>query len=92
MTDLNQKIRTKQQQQMANKLKGKDVDNVEDTGPYTTGTATKGMYNTKEPSTDEKFFRGGNKVQKGKVSGEEKSSGDSDQPRGVIIPPHKSHK
>ncbi len=87
MTDLNSKIRTK----AAQKTKGMDEDNVVHAdGPYS--TAKKGYQNSTDPTTDEKFMKKGafgGKGQKGKVSGEEKSSGDSDQPRGAIIPSHK---
>ena len=53
-------------------------------GPYS--TAKKGSSST-EPQTDEKLMKGGKSTiaKKGKVSGEEKSSGDSDQPKGPII-------
>jgi len=73
MSDLNQKSKIK-----ADKLKGKDVDNVGTiNGPYS--TAKKGSSST-EPQTDEKLMKGGKgtTAKKGKVSGEEKSSGDSD--------------
>lgn len=67
MTDLKQKIRTNQ-----NKMKN-NADDVVD-GPMTKGG--KGTDPT-EPSTDHKLMgKKGNA--KGKVSGEEKSSGDSD--------------
>ena len=79
---LDKKNNAKQQ----NKLKGKDVDNVESVnGPFS--TAKKGSSST-EPQTDAKFLKGNTpagKGGKGKVSGEEKSSGDSDQPKGPII-------
>jgi hypothetical protein len=70
------------------KLKGKDVDNV-DTAingpPYYT---SKKRNNPDEPLTDEKFMKGGvsNKgAKRGKVSGGEKSSGESDVQRGPVI-------
>jgi hypothetical protein len=61
------------------------VDNVGTiNGPYS--TAKKGSSYT-EPQTDEKLMKGGKipTAKKGKVSGEEKSSGDSDQPKGPVI-------
>ena len=87
MSDLNQKIRTKQQ-----KTKGKDVDNVEtvSNGPYS--TAKKGANNA-DPTTESKFIgkttKGGT-TKGGKVSNEEKSSGDSD--KGPVLPPHEFNK
>jgi uncharacterized membrane protein len=82
MTDL------KNEKGKANKMKGKDVDNVaEINGPYNTA---KKVVNSTEPQTDEKLIKGGKSgakgaTKKGKVSGEEKSSGDSDKPRGPVI-------
>jgi hypothetical protein len=74
MTDLNSKIRTKQ-----NKMKNNAEDVVEHTTTKDKGTEFA------DPSTDVKFLPKG-KTAKGKVSGEEKSSGDSDPQKGPVIP------
>ena len=65
------------------KLKGQNTDNVTDASISHT-TAKKAPY---EPGTEDKLK--GSSTTKGKVSGEEKSSGDSDQARGPVIPSHK---
>jgi len=70
MTDLNKKIRSKQ-----DKAKGKDVDNVEDVDNHTTA---KKFTTSTEPATDEKFMKKGGKAAKGKVSDEKKSSDNSE--------------
>jgi len=62
-----------------------NADDVVD-GPYT--TAKKGNVST-EPTTDSKFMKkgtpAGKPAAKGKISAEEKSSGDSDQHKGPIM-------
>jgi hypothetical protein len=61
------------------------VDNVGTiNGPYSTA---KKVSSSPEPQTDEKLMKGGKgtTAKKGKVSGEETSSGDSDQPKGPVI-------
>jgi hypothetical protein len=70
----------------ANKLKGKDVDNVETMNGPQYSTAKKGSSST-DPASDEKFMKSTNngKNQKGKVSGEDKSSGDSDNHFGPVL-------
>jgi len=83
MTDL------KHEKGKANKAKAKDVDNVTTiNGPYNTA---KKVGSGTEPQTDEKFIKDKSAsksgAKKGKVSGEEKSSGDSDKPRGPVIKP-----
>jgi uncharacterized membrane protein len=94
MTDL------KNERGKANKMKGKDVDNVEEiNGPY--NTAKKGKPNVEEnndpynsnkksktstePQSDAKLIKDGKggakgNAKKGKLSGNEKSSGDSEPP------------
>jgi hypothetical protein len=95
MTDL------KNERGKANKLKGKDVDNVEEiNGPYNTAKKGKpnieennGPYNSEkksktstEPQSDAKLIKDGkggakgNAKKGGKLSGNEKSSGDSEPP------------
>jgi len=75
MTDLNKKIRSKQ-----DKAKGKDVDLVDDVDNHTTA---KKFTTSTEPATDEKFMKKGGKATKGKaakgkVSDEKKSSDNSE--------------
>jgi hypothetical protein len=89
MTDLNQKIRTKQQQ---GKTKGKDVDNVETVNNgYNNSTPKKGTLGT-DPSTDAKMLKGngpttkGGPPAKGKVSNDEISSGNSGKNPGPVLP------
>ena len=80
MTDL------KNEKGKANKMKGKDVDNVEESnnGPYS--SAKKVSKTSTEPQSDAKLLnkdgKGGAKAaaKRGKLSGNEKSSGDSEPP------------
>lgn len=77
MTDLNQKIRTKSNN-MKTKGQGDDV------AEFTTAKKGKTTGETEDPTTEQKFIKSnGKNGPKGKVSGEEKSSGDSD--KGPII-------